>query len=291
MDRTGFRFFHPLRVRWAEVDMQKIVFNPHYLMYVDTAVGDYWNHLALPYEASMQQLGGDLYVKKSSVEYHASARYDDRLDVGLRCQRIGSASLLMVAGIFRGEQLLASAELVYVFANPATQTSQPVPAALRDALLGYEAGEPMWTLHTGTWAALGPQAAALRTEVFIEEQGIAAEDEWDADDAVSLHAVLLNRLGRPVATGRLLPAQQGQASLGRLAVSRVLRGVGLGRELVKVLCAAAAARGDRCLVLHAQRSAQGFYERLGWRTEGAPFDEVGIPHIGMVRELPAGPAA
>jgi YbgC/YbaW family acyl-CoA thioester hydrolase len=94
MTRDDFRFFHHLRVRWAEVDMQKIVFNAHYLMYFDTAVADYWRALALPYEEAMHQLGGDLYVKKATVEFHASARMDDQLDIGMRCSRVGTSSML-----------------------------------------------------------------------------------------------------------------------------------------------------------------------------------------------------
>ena len=94
MKRQDFRFAHRLRVRWVEVDMQQIVFNGHYLMYFDTAVTDYWRHLAMPYAATMHQLGGDLYVKKASVEYHGSARYDDQLEVCLRCARIGTSSML-----------------------------------------------------------------------------------------------------------------------------------------------------------------------------------------------------
>ena len=74
MNRQEFRFFHRLRVRWVEVDMQKIVFNGHYLMYLDTAVADYWRALSLPYEETMHALGGDLYVKKATLEYNASAR-------------------------------------------------------------------------------------------------------------------------------------------------------------------------------------------------------------------------
>jgi YbgC/YbaW family acyl-CoA thioester hydrolase len=97
MKRQDFRFFHRLRVRWAEVDMQKIVFNAHYLMYFDTAMTDYWRALALPYEETMVQLGGDLYVKKASVEYHGSARFDDRLDVALKCARIGTSSMTFPA--------------------------------------------------------------------------------------------------------------------------------------------------------------------------------------------------
>ena len=107
--------------RWAEVDMQKIVFNAHYLMYFDTAVADYWRALAMPYEEGMHQLEGDLYVKKATVEFNASARMDDRLDIGLKCARIGNSSMQFLGAIFRGEELLITCELVYVFADPATR--------------------------------------------------------------------------------------------------------------------------------------------------------------------------
>ena len=284
--RADFRFFHRLRVRWAEVDMQKIVFNPHYLMYFDTAVGDYWRVLALPYEASMHQLGGDLYVKKAGVEYHASARYDDQVDIGMKCERIGNSSLLFRGGVFRGEQLLVEGELLYVFANPATQKSQPVPQLLRDALTGFEAGEAMVDIRLDAWARLGEAARAVRTEVFLQEQQIPVELEWDRDDETAVHAVAFNRLGMPVATGRLLQHAPGVARIGRMAVTRVLRGGGLGREILQSLMRAAAQRGDREVLLHAQRSAEVFYAQQGFVTRGQPFDEAGIPHIEMVRALP-----
>ena len=79
MKRSDFRFFHRLRVRWAEIDMQKIVFNGHYLTYIDTAVTAYWGRVALPYETAFHILGGELYVKKATLEYHASALMDDDL--------------------------------------------------------------------------------------------------------------------------------------------------------------------------------------------------------------------
>ena len=82
--RSDFRFFERLRVRWAEVDMQSIVFNGHYLMYFDTAVAGYWRALAIPYHETMAYLGGDFYVRKSTLEYQGSARYDDLLEVGVR---------------------------------------------------------------------------------------------------------------------------------------------------------------------------------------------------------------
>ena len=192
MKPQDFRFFHRLRVRWAEVDMQNIVFNAHYLMYFDTAVTDYWRALALPYQEAMHQMGGDLYVKKATVEFHASARMDDRLDVGLKCAKVGNSSMLFQGAIFCGEQLLITSELVYVFADPATQTSRPVPQPLRDVLSGYEAGEPMVEVRTGGWEALGEAASRIRTRVFVEEQRIPAEMEWDAADATAVHAVAYN---------------------------------------------------------------------------------------------------
>ena len=285
MQRSDFRCIHRLRVRWAEVDAQKIVFNAHYLMYIDTAMADYWRALALPYEASMHALGGDVYVKKATVEYHASARLDDTLDVGLRCARVGNSSMLFQAGVFTGDRLLVSGELVYVFADPATQTSRPVPPALRAILEGYEAGAEMTEVATGDWDALGRDAGRLRTAVFVQEQGIAPEIEADALDATARHAVLYNRLGVPVATGRLLQESPGVGRIGRMAVDRAVRGTQWGRQLLDALLDAARARGDREVQLHAQRSAEGFYRRAGFAVAGEPYEEAGIAHIVMARSL------
>jgi len=281
LTRQDFRLFHRLRVRWAEVDMQKIVFNGHYLMYFDTAMADYWRALALPYEQTMHDLGGDLYVKKASVEYHASARYDDLLDVGLKCQRIGTSSIQFVGAIFCGDQLLITGELIYVYANPATQTSLPVPASLRDLMMGFEAGKPVTQSQVGAWQDLQKQASAVRTEVFVHEQGISAEEEWDAADDTALHAVVCNGYGLPLGTARLLQPKEGVAQIGRMAVVRLMRGSGLGQQLLETMVQHARARGDREVRLHAQRSAQGFYAREGFATVGEPFDEVGIAHIEM----------
>lgn len=283
--RQDFRFFHRLRVRWAEVDMQKIVFNAHYLMYFDTAMSDYWRALALPYDTTLQGLQGDLYVKKASVEFHASARVDDQLDVALKCSRIGTSSMVFTGAIFRGEQHLISCDLIYVFADPATQTSRPVPAALRDILLGYEAWEPMVRIELGAWSALGEAARQVRTEVFLEEQRIPVEMEWDQADQSAIHALVRNRLGLPVATGRLLQHGPGVSRIGRMAVNRVLRGTNLGRDVLRALLQAAAQRGDHEVMLHAQRTAEGFYARLGFVPRGEPFEEAGIVHIEMVHAL------
>lgn len=285
MQRYEFRCFHRLRVRWVEVDMQKIVFNAHYLMYIDTAMMDYWRALALPYEASMEVLGGEMYVKKATVEYHASAILDDTLDVALRCARMGNSSVLFQTGIFRGDQRLIEGELVYVFADPATQTSRPVPAALRKLLTDYEAGHPVVTAQVGTWSALGKDAARVRQEVFVQEMDVALEEESDGQDATAVHAVLHNALDMPVAAGRLLPSVAGVARIERLAVDRSLRGAGWGSMLLDALVQAAQERGDSRVALDAQASAQAFYQRAGFVVCGAPFMEAGLQLVPMERAL------
>lgn len=284
-NRQDFRFFHRLRVRWAEVDMQRIVFNAHYLMYFDTAMSDYWRALALPYDTSMQTLEGDLYVKKATVEFHTSARVDDQLDVALKCGRIGTSSMVFSGAIFRGEERLISCELIYVFADPATQTSKPVPVALRNIMEGYEAWEPMVRVELGTWQAFESEARQVRTEVFLDEQRIPVEMEWDEADATAIHALARNRLGLPVATGRLLQQAPGVGRIGRMAVNRVLRGSNVGRDVLRALMLAATQRGDHEVLLHAQRTAEGFYARLGFLPRGEPFEEAGIVHIEMAHRL------
>lgn len=285
MKRSDFRFFHRLRVRWAEIDMQKIVFNGHYLTYIDTAVTAYWGRVALPYDTAFHILGGELYVKKATLEYHASALMDDDLSVGMKCSRLGKSSMVFEAGIFRGDKLLISGELIYVFADPATQTSKPIPEALRNILLIFEAGESVVDLKTGTWDELKDGAAALRTEVFVEEQEIPQELEWDEHDAKALHALVLNKLGQPVATGRLLQPQPKLAQIGRMAVSKALRGGNLGRMVIEALVDAARQRGDHQVILHAQCSAEGFYRRLGFKAHGEVFQDAGIDHIEMTMKL------
>ena len=285
MQRNNFRFFHRLRVRWAEVDMQKIVFNAHYLMYFDTAIADYWRALALPYETAMASLEGDLYVRKATIEFSASARMDDVLDVGLKCARVGTSSMVFEGGLFRGDELLVTCELVYVFADPATQTSKPVPPVLRQIFSDYEAGDSLRDVVTGTWDELGEGAGELRRAVFIDEQRIPAELEWDEHDSTAVHAVARNRLGQVIGTGRLVTEALGLARIGRMAVHRTLRGGGHGEAVLRALEAAAAARGDTEVMLHAQRSAERFYARLGYAPHGEPFEEAGIAHLEMRRAL------
>ena len=285
MKRQDFRFSHRMRVRWVEVDMQQIVFNGHYLMYFDTAVTDYWRNLAMPYAQTMHQLGGDLFVKKASVEYHASAEMDDYLDVCMRCDRIGNSSMTFAGAIFRGDELLITSELVYVYADPVAKKSQPIAAPLRDMLEAFERGEDMVQVHVGSWHDFQKWASPLRTEVFVLEQKVPAEMELDDDDVTALHAVALNRMGLPLATGRLVQHASGVARIGRMAVKKQMRGSNLGRRVLNALMDAAQNRGDSQVILHAQCSAEGFYKRSGFEAQGVVFEEAGIAHIEMVRKF------
>ena len=215
---ADFRLHHALRVRWAEVDLQKIVFNPHYLAYVDTAIADYWRALALPYEETLHRLGGELFVKKSTLEFHASAHYDDRLTVALRCARIGNSSVQFLSGIFRGQELLVSAELIYVFADPVAKTALPVPQPLRATMLAFEQGQPVVTVERADWDQAKAAVISLRAE--------------DAQDAGAEHCVLRNAVGEPVATARRCALAQ---NADGIAVMAALRGAGWGRAAAAAL--------------------------------------------------------
>lgn len=138
MAKSDFKFSHRLRVRWAEVDRQGIVFNGHYLTYFDVGVTEYYRAIGLPYPEGLQQHGTDLFVKKAEIEYHAPAQYDDELDIGVRVPRLGRSSFEFLVEIFRGADLLVGGRLVYVNANPATRKAAPVPEFLRAAIRSYE---------------------------------------------------------------------------------------------------------------------------------------------------------
>jgi YbgC/YbaW family acyl-CoA thioester hydrolase len=283
--RSDFRYLDRLRVRWAEVDMQKIVFNGHYLMYFDTAVAGYWRALAMPYHESMELLQGDMFVRKATVEYEGSARYDDVCDVGIRCARIGTSSMVFEAAVFRGQQRLVHGELVYVFADPASQTSRPVPPALRALLEDFEQGRPMVEMRSGGWSEWGRDAAAIRGAVFVDELGLPPALRGDAEDERAVHVLAVNRLGMAVATGRLLPEPGGRARIGRVAVLAALRRSGVGAMLLACLVGEARDRGAAEVVLAAQAGTEPFYRRAGFAPRGAAFEEQGVMHQEMVLAL------
>ena len=140
--REDFTLAHRLRVRWAEVDMQHVVFNANYLMYFDVAIAEYWRAIGSGRERALAEIYMRLYTVKSVVEYHAPARYDEEIDVCTRVLRFGRSSMAFAFAIWRGADPIASGELTYVHADPETRKSAPIPQVLRDAVLAYERVKP-----------------------------------------------------------------------------------------------------------------------------------------------------
>jgi YbgC/YbaW family acyl-CoA thioester hydrolase len=144
MPRTDYACAPQLRVRWAEVDMQKIVFNGHYLTYIDTAVAEYWRAIGLPYpHGYVDRYGTDIYLRKATLEYLGSARYDELLTVGCRVAKLGRSSMTFQFEIWRENEAdpLISAELVYVNADGAMQAAA-LPDEVRGRIRNYERVAP-----------------------------------------------------------------------------------------------------------------------------------------------------
>jgi len=142
MPRTDFVCAPSLRVRWAEVDMQKIVFNAHYLTYIDTAIAEYWREIGLPYpHGYVERYGNDIFLRKATVEYLGSARYDDMLTVCCRVAKLGRTSMTFQFEIYREAELLISAELVYVNAD-SSMKAVPLPEDVRERVKKYERVAP-----------------------------------------------------------------------------------------------------------------------------------------------------
>ena len=130
------------------------------------------------------------------------------------------------------------------------------------------------------WNAARAEASRIRLAVFVEEQRVPPEIEMDDKDAVCVHALAYAR-GRPVGTGRLLP----DGHIGRMAVLKENRSLGVGGAILERLVEEARRRGMKEVVLSAQTHALGFYRRHGFTEEGEVFEEAGIPHQEMRRML------
>ena len=140
-------------------------------------------------------------------------------------------------------------------------------------------------LEIGSWEDLQAEASPIRFQVFVEEQGVPADEEWDAQDPVSIHAVLRDDDGTPIATGRLLP----DGHIGRMAVLADARGLGAGSAVLAALIECARDEGHRVVQLNAQTHACGFYETMGFAAHGDTFLDAGIPHVAMTLDLTADP--
>ncbi len=126
-----------------------------------------------------------------------------------------------------------------------------------------------------SWKDAADALSDIRHRVFIDEQGVPPELEWDGLDTSAMHVMATSRDGEAIGTARLLPDGQ----IGRMAVLAQWRGTGVGTAMLQRLIAHAPVRES--LFLNAQTSAESFYRRNGFEPEGKIFTEAGIPHIRM----------
>jgi predicted GNAT family N-acyltransferase len=131
------------------------------------------------------------------------------------------------------------------------------------------------------WPGIAEQSRAVRESVFVIEQSIPVELEWDGIDPECIHALATDDRGVAIGTGRLLP----DGHIGRMAVLREWRSRGVGRAILEALVEEARRRGFAQAMLNAQSYASGFYAKSGFEVVGDEFTEAGIPHVAMVRTL------
>lgn len=134
----------------------------------------------------------------------------------------------------------------------------------------------LYNIVSGTWQELKQHAEVIRRAVFIDEQNIAEADEWDDQDAISLHFIVYEQ-NRAIATARLLQND----SIGRVAVLSSHRGLGIGKLLMLEIIQTAKNQGRQQVQLSAQDHAVKFYNSLGFQQKGEFYLDCGIPHIDM----------
>ena len=143
---------------------------------------------------------------------------------------------------------------------------------------------PAWRIVDADWSRDEPAIRRIRHSVFVEEQGIPENLEWDGRDAACRHVLALTAKAEVVATGRLLA----DGRIGRMAVLRAWRGHGVGSVLLERLQRYALDSGLQRVYVHAQVEIAGFYIRAGFQIVGEPFVAADIAHVEMTKMLDAG---
>lgn len=140
MARSDYSFFHPFRVRYAEIDAQGIVFNSHYLIYIDTAVYEYFRALPFDFGEYIARTGKDFHTVHIGLDFISQTTFDERVEVGVRTSKIGNSSLSFEVEIFGRLQDEARVRggLVWVHADPKTKKSMPLPGELIDLIRDLE---------------------------------------------------------------------------------------------------------------------------------------------------------
>lgn len=138
-----------------------------------------------------------------------------------------------------------------------------------------------YRVRRANWPDDVPALRSVREPVFVEEQNVPLEMEWDEDDPRCIHVLAEDSDGNPIGTGRL--SKDGK--VGRMAVHKPWRGTGVGGAILQALLDEARAAGIPECRLHGQTAAVGFYARYGFEAEGPEFEEAGIPHRMMRRKM------
>jgi predicted GNAT family N-acyltransferase len=141
--------------------------------------------------------------------------------------------------------------------------------------------EASFSIRVGHWEDDAPFIRIVRTAVFIQEQHVPAELEWDEFDAPSVHVLAEDVCGQPIGTARLL--QDGH--IGRMAVMKEWRRQGIGSALLQKIITEMIDRGMAEAKLNAQVSAIGFYQKFGFQVSGNEFMDAKILHVKMIRQL------
>ena len=128
-----------------------------------------------------------------------------------------------------------------------------------------------------SWKQAHTVLGAIRKAVFVDEQRVPEELEWDGRDDGCIQVLATAADGEAIGTGRLLP----DGHIGRMAVLKDWRGQGAGRAMLRRLIEAARERGHREVALSAQVHALEFYRAEGFEPEGAVYEEAGISHQAM----------
>jgi predicted GNAT family N-acyltransferase len=142
-----------------------------------------------------------------------------------------------------------------------------------------------WELRAGRSESLYGDALSVRKAVFVDEQGVDPDIEVDEHDETAIHLAAYDDSGDPVGSGRFRSLDEVTGKVERIAVLAEYRGEGLGRAIMTRLEAIARERGLERLVLHSQTRAAPFYERVGYERVGEEFEEAGIPHVEMRKEI------
>ncbi len=135
--KHGYRFSHRLKVRYSEIDGQKIVFNAHYLTYIDVAVTEYFQE---GLKLNITDGDFDFVLAKSTLEYKKPAHLNDWLNIWCKISKIGNTSMTMNCMIAKeGEDdPIVLAEIIYVSYNPETKSARPVPELVRAQIEDFE---------------------------------------------------------------------------------------------------------------------------------------------------------